>query len=90
MVLISIFDRKASVYEAPITFPHVAAALRAYAEVPRRKPDHQFAQYPSDYDLYLVGEFEEVSGLIQSVNPPNFIEHLSNVFAERSNNAEGA
>lgn len=90
MVLISVFDKKASVYEAPISFPHVAHALRTYAEVPKRKPEHQFSQYPSDYDLYLVGEFDEVSGLIHPVNPPGFLEHLSNVFAERSNNGQGA
>jgi len=77
MILVSMFDKKASSYSGPISFDSLASAIRSYVMFARQKPDALQVQFCEDYDLYDVGLFNQVSGKIDAVTPPNFIESMT-------------
>lgn len=71
--LISVFDKAAMFYKSPIVVNHQNEALRIFESAMRTKGS-DFSQYPNDYDLYLIGEFDEVTGtLIQTQDQPQRI-----------------
>lgn len=76
-ILISVYDKKASVYQPPMSFPNLATAMRSYSMVQRQSPNSPLAQFPEDFDLYAVGNFDQLSGEIQVVHPPQFLEHMT-------------
>lgn len=82
MILVSVFDKKASSYSPPQPFDHVSQALRAYIVFARQKPDSQQVSFCEDYDLYDVGEFNQVNGLVTPCNPPMYIESMINIVAQ--------
>ena len=71
--LISVFDKAAMFYKSPIVVNHQNEALRIF-ESAFRTQGSDFSAYPNDYDLYLIGEFDEVTGtLIQTQEHPQRI-----------------
>lgn len=81
MILLSLFDKKASYYHPPLAYEHVSQALRSYAAFARKQPESLQVQFSEDYDIYQVGTFESVSGSIES-HPPQFVECLANIVKE--------
>lgn len=59
--LVSIFDRKASVYGAPVMVRSVGEAERQFADL---LSDTQTlpGKHPEDFDLVLCGQFDEDFG----------------------------
>lgn len=82
MILISVFDKKASRYHAPLAYDHISNAVRSYVSFARQKPEATQVQFAEDYDLYDVAEFDEVSGAIRPVIPPSFVDSMINIVAE--------
>lgn len=78
MILVSVFDKKAAVYWAPQTFPHNVGAMRAFSQA-FQNPESNLAKFPEDFDLYIVGVFDEKSGQVDPVIPPNFLESMINL-----------
>lgn len=87
-LLISVYDKKASVYQEPQSFPNLATAMRAYTLVQRQNPASPLIQFPDDFDLYAVGHFDEVSGELQVVNPPQFLEHMTTLVQKQHQTEE--
>jgi len=81
MILISVFDKKAGYFHPPMAYEHISGAIRSYMSFARQKPDSQQIAFAEDFDLYEVGKFETISGVIAPMIPPGFVESLANVVA---------
>lgn len=61
--IFSIWDDKAKAFLPPFYFPETGMAVRAFRDGVRM-PDHAFCRNPEDYTLFLLGEFEDSSGVL--------------------------
>jgi hypothetical protein len=61
--LFTILDTKVGAYLAPFILRNKAEAFRGIMEC-MKQPDHGFAQYPEDYTLFEIGEWDENTGTI--------------------------
>ena len=74
----SIFDKKAGTYSNPVFCVSQGVALRMLMDLVSDQRT-SIAKYPSDFALYEVGSFDEVSGSLLpttengSIVPPKFI-----------------
>lgn len=63
LFMLAIKDRAVDAFGRPIFFPAVGAAVRAFQdEMNRVAPDNTMNAHPDDYDLYLLGTFEDATG----------------------------
>ena len=68
--LFSVFDKAGMFYTSPITANHQNEALRIF-ECAVRAPDSDYSKFPQDYDLYYLGDYNELNGqLIQGQEHP--------------------
>lgn len=74
-VLCVIKDAKSNVYFPPSVSDNQEAAKRSFHALIKRGTDFVFSNFPSDFDLWLVGEFDERSGTITPTPAP---VHLAN------------
>jgi len=68
MKLYSVYDEKALCYGIPTSFPTDGIALRSFSEV-AQDPDTQIHKYPSDFKLYFIGTFDEMTGQLDTCVP---------------------
>jgi hypothetical protein len=59
----SVFDEKAGAYLQPFFMQNDNVALRAISNC-LADPQHNFALNPSDYTLFLIGEWDDALGAI--------------------------
>lgn len=65
MNIYAIYDRAAGMYNTPFFQPTDAHALRAFkAEVNRPDPSNYIYLYPSEYDLFMLGSYDDTNGVI--------------------------
>lgn len=69
LVLCAVYDLKARAYNPPFGSPTVGVALRGFAGA-CRQPDSPFAEFPGDYALHQVGEFDTALGTVTSLQAP--------------------
>lgn len=70
--LFSVRDSKAMVFSQPFFQPSVPAAVRAFgASV--NSGDGGLSQFPDDYSLYHLGEFDDESGVLIPLKEPHFL-----------------
>ena len=63
LFVVSVKDRAADVFNRPFFVPHRNVAIRDFTdEVNRVAGDNQLNKHPDDFDLYLLGEFDDSSG----------------------------
>lgn len=63
MVIVAVRDRAIDAFMRPFFMQTIGQAVRAFAdEINRNDKDNALAQHPEDYDLYLLGEFDEQTG----------------------------
>lgn len=70
--LFAVRDVKADAYGAIICLGTRGLALRAFADACANSQS-PMAQYPSDYSLYELGEFEPCSGVVKGLATPVFV-----------------
>lgn len=71
----SIFDRKAAAYMAPFFSANKDTAIRSVQiQVTQNPPPHM-----ADYDLYLIGEWDDNSGQLLPA-PPLFLDTITNLY----------
>lgn len=59
----SVFDTAAQAYNRPIFVPSPNIALRGFGdEVARNDKDNTMNAHPDDFELYLLGEFDDSNG----------------------------
>lgn len=64
----SIFDKKVGCYAPPFSVSHEAQAVRDL-QTAVRSGGSQLSEYPEDFDLYYVGDFDDCQGRFTSENP---------------------
>lgn len=57
-----IFDSKAAAFLAPFFLPEVGVAVRTFSDCCNDKA-HAFGRHPADYTLFLLGQWDQVSGV---------------------------
>jgi hypothetical protein len=63
LFVVSVKDRAADVFNRPFFVPHRNVAIRDFTdEVNRSATDNQLNKHPDDFDLYLLGEFNDNTG----------------------------
>lgn len=70
VLVFSVYDKKASAFLAPFTFPARGQAVRAFSDTVN-DPKTPFWKHPEDFDLHELGTFNEASG--EFVNQREFI-----------------
>lgn len=77
MQLFAIRDNKSGHFDVPHAMPHVSEAIRAFESVVA-DPQSKLHQYSRDYDLYQVGHYDTITGI---VTPDNlFITTIQSIF----------
>ena len=59
--IFSVYDTAAGAYLQPFFAPTTGLAIRSFSDAVN-DPNHQFAKYSHDYNLYLLGEFNDSDG----------------------------
>lgn len=68
MYVYSIYDEKALCYGLPFFQKTDGIALRLFNDLVN-DPDSSLYKHPSDYKLYRIGEYDEVSALLEPITP---------------------
>lgn len=74
----SIFDSKAAAFAPPFFMARPELALRAFRDL-AADPAASIAKHPEDYSLYLVGEFDDATGMLKAAGQP---VHLATALGE--------
>lgn len=61
-VIASIYDTKAEIYDQPRLFKNAADFVRA-CQTATKNPETMFNKFPADYDLVIIGEWDEKSAI---------------------------
>jgi hypothetical protein len=65
--VVSVKDRAADVFVNPFTVPHRNVAIRDFTDqVNSAGADNPLNKHPDDFDLYLLGEFDDNTGMFSS------------------------
>lgn len=68
--VMSVYDSAAQLFGQPFYVPAVAAAVRSVRdETNRAAADNALFQHPEDFELFHIGDFDDVSGLLTAVSP---------------------
>jgi len=74
----SMYDKKAQAYAQPFFFPHSGEAIRALEEIVN-DPKSRLNRHPSDFSLYQVGVWDDISGKIEATKNPIFLEEAASL-----------
>lgn len=64
----TIRDSAAEAYMRPFFAQSPGAAIRSFSDLVN-DPEHPIGQHPEDYTLFQIGEFEELSGVLEVYEP---------------------
>lgn len=70
----SIYDEKAKCFGQPFFMAHNGMALRAFSDLIQDK-NTMVAKHPSDFKLYVLGEFDDNSGGLSTLAQPEFLSN---------------
>lgn len=69
--VVSVKDRAAEIFNRPFFVPHRNVAVRDFTdEVNRSAPDNQLNKHPDDFDLYVLGTFDDNTGQFKMEETP--------------------
>ncbi|WNK14183.1 MAG: nonstructural protein [Microvirus sp.] len=66
---VAIFDNAIQAYHRPFFVSHTQAAVRSFIDE-MRNTESEIAKHPADYDLYMVGTFDDGDGKFHTDNMP--------------------
>lgn len=66
--IVAVRDRALGAFMNPFTVPSLGAAIRSFQDEANRA-DGEIYKHPDDYDLYKLGEYDEVTGRIAPCDP---------------------
>jgi len=68
--ILVIRDRAIDAYGQPIFAASVGGAVRSFAdEINRPNENNQLHKHPEDFDLFLLGEFDDQTGEFDTTRP---------------------
>lgn len=65
----SIYDSKAVAYAPPFFMARPELALRAFRDL-AADPQSQISKHPEDYVLFLLGSYDDETGLLKAAGMP--------------------
>lgn len=66
--VLAVRDRAVDAYGSPFTTPAIGQAVRSFVDEVNREGS-PFFMHPEDYDLFLLGEFDEQAGRLIALDP---------------------
>ena len=75
------YDKKMGTYLKPVAVTHLIEMQRSISSV-LKEPSTLIAQYPSDFELFLLGEFDEQTGEIKLQPKPHFVLNIQELMPE--------
>jgi hypothetical protein len=76
-IIFAVRDVKADAYLPPFFMNTKGQAIRALQDSASQDPNSAFARHPQDFDLYLLGMYDDVSGKIGVDDESVYIGNLS-------------
>ena len=73
-LLFSIYDKTTELYESPFVDINRGTALRRIQDLMKSHPDSPYSKFPSDFQLTVIGTWNEKVGDIISDKPIVFQE----------------
>jgi len=80
----AIRDQKAEVFNRPFFNKTHGEAERNFRELVNDK-ENLVGKYPEDYDLYYLGDYDDSTGLIKTLDTP---QHIIKAIQVKSNTAQ--
>lgn len=77
----SVYDEKAETFASPFCMLNDGQATRAFGDACQDKSSQMY-KHPSDYKLYKLGEFDDNSGHIVTLDIPKLLNNASEFIAE--------
>ena len=78
--VVSVKDRAADVFNRPFFVPHRNVAVRDFTdEVNRVAADNPLNKHPDDFDLYVLGTFDDNSGAFVMEETPTVLVRAKDV-----------
>lgn len=74
----AVFDTKLNTFNAPMFLQHVGQAERMFEEI-ANDPQSIVCKHPADFQLFIVGDFDDVSGVLTAQTPPVQITNAHSV-----------
>jgi hypothetical protein len=68
MYVLSVRDRATDSFGTPMFFVHMNQAIRSFSDEVNRA-ESIVSQHPEDFDLYLLGNFDQAKGLFYCEAP---------------------
>ncbi len=69
LMVFCVFDAASSAFLPPFTFQTRGQAVRSFSDAVNEE-GHQFKRHASDYTLFYVGDFDQVTGLLRPLDTP--------------------
>lgn len=82
-LLFSIRDSKGDFFNQPFPQLTKAEALRTFAEL-ANDPQSRIAKHPEDYDMYYLGTYDTITGLIDALKSPEHIQKALHCVKQKS------
>lgn len=80
LIACAVFDAKADCFNRPFFVPTSGLAVRSFTdEVNRRDNSNPMFVHPNDFSLWIVGSYEEHSGLLEAKVPPTLLVQATSV-----------
>jgi hypothetical protein len=77
-VIVSVYDRAVSAYARPVFVASEGSALRSFDdEVNRKSEDNEIGKHPADYNLSVLGSFDDSIGVLTSHDPRVLVEAVN-------------
>lgn len=76
LIMCSVFDIKAAAYLQPFFVPNDNVARRSFGDAVLN-PETGISKHVSDYKLYRIGTFDDLSGNVESFSKPEFLANAS-------------
>lgn len=70
--LFSVKDVKSGTFESPFRSTNSVTAIRSFAHNVNN-PELLIKEYPEDFDLYKIGEFDPDTGILTPIGPNRLI-----------------
>jgi len=68
----SVFDVKAKIFDKPFHMSQNGEAMRLFGDAVNDEKT-MFFRHPEDYQLFLIAEFDDNSGMYKSLEHPDFL-----------------
>lgn len=73
--MFTIYDKKMQIHQHPFMAVNRATMMRTLSDSLARN-DNMMSRFPSDYEVYLLGEYDELSGKMSPATEREFICNL--------------